>query len=629
MTKLLSKLTVMFLALSLSACAGLSMKEKQQIAVIAHDARDTALTCAEDDPMRCAIQSPLHELAGSAYAKSTGENPHNYALILDAGSDALVARLNLIRSATRTVDLQTYIYDEDDSGRLVLDELVKAAQRGVRVRVLMDQLSAMKKVDTLAALSGVHRNFSVKIFNPVLNRARMSYPQYAVAAACCWSQLNRRMHTKLLLVDSAVGITGGRNYQDDYYDWDDDYNFRDRDVLVTGPTTRVMAADFDRFWFNPLSVQPQLLKDVGKRILRDGVPKLEPHPYASKERTDQILRAAEDQDFIRETLVSGAMPVGNIQYVSDSPDKAQVTPGPAGDHQLASDTLQAILRDAKTEVLLQTPYLVMSKNAQALFRELQDRPEPPRIFVSTNSLAATDAFIAYAIAYKYKRRYIRRLGFEIYEYKPFPADIPGVTRTREDDDRVGLLVRANDRARGVVMRESGARRYLVPGANKPVRLQREGVRYGLHAKSMVVDERVAVIGTHNFDPRGSTYNTESILVIRDPAFAAALARSIRSDMDPGNSWVIAPRKLPVFSGLSYSLGKISNELPIFDFWPVSYATSYQYIPSDECPRPLTVKDPDFFKCYQSVGDFPEARFGFKPLMTRFFVAFGSGLAPIM
>ena len=629
MLRKLFQLLVVVLALSLSACAGLSMKEKQQIGVLAHEARETALTCAEDDPMRCAIQSPLHELAGSAYAKSTSDKPHNYALILDAGGDALVARLNLIRSATRTVDLQTYIYDEDDAGRLVLDELVKAAQRGVKVRVLMDQLSAMKKVDTLAALSGVHKNFSVKIFNPVLNRARMNYPQYAIAAACCWSQLNRRMHTKLLLVDSAVGITGGRNYQDDYFDWDNDYNFRDRDVLITGPTTRVMAADFDRFWFNPLSVQPQMLKDVGKRILRQGVPKLEPHPFANMDRAAQVLRAAEDQNFVRETLVSEAMPVGNIQYVSDSPDKAQVSGATAGDHELASETLRTMIQGAQKEVLLQTPYLVMSKNAQAVFRELHDRPDPPRILISTNSLAATDAFIAYAIAYKYKRRYIRRLGFEIYEYKPFPADIPGVTRVPEDDARLGLLVRENDRPRGYVMRESGARRYSVPGANKPVRLQREGVRYGMHAKSLVVDNQIAVIGTHNFDPRGATYNTESILVIRDPAFAAALARSIRSDMDPGNSWVIAPRKLPVLSGLSYSLGKISNELPIFDFWPVSYATSFQFVPSDECPAPLSIKDPDFYKCYQSVGDFPEARFGLKPLLTRFFVAFGSGLAPIM
>ena len=409
MLRKLFQLLVVVLALSLSACAGLSMKEKQQIGVLAHEARETALTCAEDDPMRCAIQSPLHELAGSAYAKSTSDKPHNYALILDAGGDALVARLNLIRSATRTVDLQTYIYDEDDAGRLVLDELVKAAQRGVKVRVLMDQLSAMKKVDTLAALSGVHKNFSVKIFNPVLNRARMNYPQYAIAAACCWSQLNRRMHTKLLLVDSAVGITGGRNYQDDYFDWDNDYNFRDRDVLITGPTTRVMAADFDRFWFNPLSVQPQMLKDVGKRILRQGVPKLEPHPFANMDRAAQVLRAAEDQNFVRETLVSEAMPVGNIQYVSDSPDKAQVSGATAGDHELASETLRTMIQGAQKEVLLQTPYLVMSKNAQAVFRELHDRPDPPRIIISTNSLAATDAFIAYAIAYKYKRRYIRRL----------------------------------------------------------------------------------------------------------------------------------------------------------------------------------------------------------------------------
>ena len=109
-------------------------------------------------------------------------------------------------------------------------------------------------LDTLAALSGAHANLEVRLYNPVLGRARINYPQYAVAAACCWRKLNQRMHTKLLLVDGAVGITGGRNYQDDYYDWDAEYNFRDRDLLVAGPVAREMAANFEAFWDRRRSV---------------------------------------------------------------------------------------------------------------------------------------------------------------------------------------------------------------------------------------------------------------------------------------------------------------------------------------------------------------------------------------
>lgn len=630
----------------LAGCSGLSIREKQQVQVLTAQARETALTCDANDPRRCAIPSPLHELAGEAFAESgadsknnpASDNARHYALILDSGNDALVSRLNLIRSATTSIDLQTYIYDEDDAGRLVLDELIKAAQRGVKVRILMDQLSALKKVDTLAAVAGLHQNLQVRIFNPVLNRARISYPLYAAAAACCWRQLNHRMHNKLLLIDGAIGITGGRNYQDDYYDWDSSYNFRDRDVLITGPVTRSMRSDFERYWFNPLSVQPQMLKDVGHRIMKQGVPKLEPHPYESNERVQQVIRAAENTQYVQDTLANRAMAVGGVQYVADSPYKADTQSTIATDNPAvmsASYALRDLLRSAQSDVLLQTPYLVMSKAAQAEFLALQNRENPPSVRVSTNSLAATDAFIAYGLSYKYKRRYVRRLGFEIYEYKPFPGLVPGVTRgatsTEEQSENVGLLVAPTPRNGGLspIMKDSAARRFWIPGSNRPVRLLHPGARYGMHAKSMVVDRKTAVIGTHNFDPRGQTYNTEAVLIIRDNAFADALATSIERDMAPANSWVIAPRKVPVLGGVNYTLGKFSNELPLFDFWPVSYATSFEYQASDKCPTPLRIRDPQFRECYRSVGDFPEARIGIKTMLVRFFAAFGSGLAPIM
>ena len=117
--------------------------------------------------------------------------------------------------------------------------------------------------------------------------------------------------------------------------------------------------------------------------------------------------------------------------------------------------------------------------------------------------------------------------------------------------------------------------------------------------------RVGVVGTHNFDPRGDHYNTESAVVIEDPQFAAALADSIRRDIAPENAWVIAPReKAPVFSGLEYSIGKASEYLPLFDLWPVRYATSYEFVPGPQCPAPLPIDHARFLDCYRAVGDFP-------------------------
>jgi phosphatidylserine/phosphatidylglycerophosphate/cardiolipin synthase-like enzyme len=167
-------------------------------------------------------------------------------------------------------------------------------------------------------------------------------------------------------------------------------------------------------------------------------------------------------------------------------------------------------------------------------------------------------------------------------------------------------------------------------ATSPLPLKRAGVRLGLHAKSMVIDNRIGVIGTHNFDPRSENYNTESAVVIDDAAFAQALAASIRRDTSPENSWVIAPRaKPPVLSGLDYSLGKVSEALPLFDLWPWRYATSYQFKPGPDCPVPVPSNDPAFHRCYEAVGDFPEVNVGPKWLYTRLLTAFGAGLVPIL
>ena len=168
------------------------------------------------------------------------------------------------------------------------------------------------------------------------------------------------------------------------------------------------------------------------------------------------------------------------------------------------------------------------------------------------------------------------------------------------------------------------------GVNEPVPLKHAGVRIGLHSKSLVVDERIGVIGTHNFDPRGDHYNTESAVVIEDPVFARALADSIRRDIAPANSWVIARRDSATpFSGLEYSIAKVSEYLPLFDLWPVRYATSYEFVPGPRCPAPLSPRHPDFRACYRAVGDFPEVDLGLKSVTTRIFTAFGAGLAPIL
>ena len=628
--------------LVLGGCATLSAPAREDAQRIATSARSSQIDCKAADA--CALASPLHGLVGRATGQSTAQASQHHAVLLDKGPDALLVRIHLIRSARRSIDLQTYIFDEDDSAQLVLDELQAAAFRGVKVRLLLDQLSALEKVSTLAALSGMHVNFELRVYNPVLDRARLSTPMYVVASACCWRTLNRRMHGKLLLVDDAIGITGGRNYQDDYYDWDGAYNFRDRDLLIAGPVAGEMAANFAAFWDSPRSIPAERLGDVARYLRTKGVPPPPHQPYRKPARVRALLADVADAGVIRERFVTPALAVQGVQFIADLPGKHRDSG--AGEHASpASDVLQQLIASAQDEVLLQTPYLVLSEPAQRMFRTLHRQVDPPRVRVSTNSLASTDAFIAYAISYKYKRRYMRDFGFEIHEFKPFPADAPfelgptGADLDGTQDVALAPNPRLTRRERQLAERglgndprgESSALRGLLGSSSAlPVRLKRAGIRMGLHAKSLVVDGRVGVVGTHNFDPRGDTYNTESAVVIADPAFAALLAASILRDMAPGNAWVIGRRdSSPVLPGIEYTLARVSERMPIFDLWPIKYATSYEFAPGPGCTPKPSPFSADFRRCHTPVGDFPEVDMGLKWLGVRVFTAFGSGVAPIL
>jgi phosphatidylserine/phosphatidylglycerophosphate/cardiolipin synthase-like enzyme len=658
----------LLLSLLGSGCASLSQAEHARAVAIAQAARSQVVAC--DQANACAEASPLRALADTAMAQSTPTAPHHYALLLDRGEDALLARLNLIRAARRTVDLQTYIFDTDDSARMVLDALLAAARRGVRVRLLIDQLSAISNLDMLAALSGAHRNFALRIYNPTFNQAVPGYLDYAASVLCCFRRFNQRMHTKLLLVDGVVGIVGGRNYQDDYYDWDAEYNFRDRDVLIAGPEGADMARSFAQFWNAPRSIVAERLDDVGRVLLDKGVPTMPAEPFRRPDRVEDMDADASDPEVIDARLAAHALPVAKVSYIADTPRKHRVedpeTAAPS-DGELAT-----LLRNAQDQILMQTPYLIMSDRARAFFKDLRKRPDPPQVVVSTNSLAATDNPIVYSVSAKYKRLYLRTLGFRLYEYKPFPQDPPvnyatmlppgtlpdgstptaspaqdvrdtlirtsmpgsrpfGMVDRDEQADRASRRARQKNRVDRRLQRTENRPSFLSKGpASDPLPLKRAGVRMGLHAKSMVIDDDIAVIGTHNFDPRSVDYNTEAVVVIPDRAFAQQLEASIRRDIAPENSWVIAPReKPPIVSGLNYSLDKISSALPLFDIWPWRYATSYEFMPSEQCPQPLQVNDPMFNTCYRSVGDFPEVSIGPKRLYARILIAFGAGLAPIL
>ena len=594
----------------LGACAHVSKREMLQAGEYADQARTAAVACQTD--CEGAIASPLRDLGDAAYAASTPAQPRHSVVLIDTGQDSLLARVHLIRSARRSIDLQTFHFERDDAGRVVLDALRAAARRGVKVRLLMDQLNGLADPELQAQLVAFDHNFELRLYNPVFDQAQVNPFEFIGGILFRFRDLNSRMHNKLMLVDERVAVIGGRNIQDEYFDWNPSYNYRDRDLLVAGPVTAAMKANFDAFWNDRRALPPAQLADVARVLLQNhGPPGAAPPPRSP--RVLAMATAAGDGALVFARLSPYLYQVGEVDFFADLPSKHDLGPQSRTD---ASHALLTTLAASQTELLLQTPYLVMSRPARQLFRRLHKRPVPLPVLVSTNSLAATDAFPVYAMSHKYKRLYLRELGFQIYEYKPFPADMP-----IDLADLPGAP--AAGEADALSLAGSGTR-----GSGRgPVPLKRAGVRIGLHSKSMVVDRQIAIVGSHNFDPRSNDYNTESLVMVHDPVFAQALAASIRRDMEPHNSWVIAPKaKLPVLSQLNYNLGKLSEKLPIFDIWPFPYATSYQLKPG--C-QPLPPSDPGFLACYESVGDFPEVNLSLKMIYTRVLTVFGAGFIPIL
>ena len=254
--------------LLLGACSHVSRNERLQAGDYAESARSTEVGCSTD----CAVASPLLDLGDAAFAESTPTAPQHKVVLLDGGQDALLARVHLIRAARRSIDLQTFHFEKDDAGRVVLDELRAAALRGVKVRLLMDQLNGLADPELQARLAGFHRNFELRLYNPVFDQAKMNPLEFAGAALFRFRSLNQRMHNNMMLVDDRVAVIGGRNVQDEYFDWNDQYNYRDRDLMIAGPVTLSMKRNFDAFWNDRRALPPSQLGDVARVLIQNKGP---------------------------------------------------------------------------------------------------------------------------------------------------------------------------------------------------------------------------------------------------------------------------------------------------------------------------------------------------------------------
>ncbi|HVU23556.1 MAG TPA: phospholipase D family protein [Opitutus sp.] len=526
----------------------------------------------------------------------------NEVALLSGGRDALVARIHLIRHARRSIDVQTFIWTNDEVGRLVMWELIAAARRGVQVRIVADQMFSEQDPDVVAFLATVSPNLRIKHYRPALARIKPSLADTLVASVTSFHGVNQRMHSKVMVFDDAVLITGGRNLENGYYDQSTGLNYRDRDVLVVGPVVREAVKEFEAFWSYRHAVASGDLVDVAAAVAAGRFRRYDTRDdYDFGPWLGALADEADDAALVMRRFVARLRPVAAARFISDEPGKARGWF--FGKAARITRELKRTIEDAETSVVMQTPYLVLSNPARDVIRAMEKKHPALRIRVSTNSLASTDNLIAYSANYRLRNRYVEDLKLEIHEFRPRPAELAE----------------------------------LFPGEPELAALARERIAAGrqrrlpflcIHAKSLVVDDRVAFVGSYNLDPRSESLNTEVGLLVEDEAFARELHGEIEADMRPENSWVIARRELPLgLDTLNGLIGGLLSLSPI-DIWPIQNTSSFELRPGGRVVPP---EDPAFPANYRDVGAFPgmEGEFSTKEILTRLYKAVGAPLTPIL
>ena len=585
-------------ALFLQGCS-LSAKKVEMVDAKVAANQEQGLRCLPRELDRCAAHSPVLEFGTVA----AGAGEHHLTLI-EFGEDALKIRVHLIRAARRNIELQNFILRGDDSGELILNELLDAARRGVKVRLLLDQMFSFSDVEYLVLLTMAHRNFEIRFYNPSFYKAKMAKHDWISGMACCFRRVNQRMHNKLLAVDDNVGLIGGRNIADRYFDFDTNYEFKDRDVLVYGSSVPEMRESFDWFWESPKTIPVQHLRDVAAELLNGNPAELgefDPAP-----RMMPLLERIEDPQHIHALFVEPAYSVDRLEYFSDRPRK-QSFPEDSPKKDLTRE-LYDILISARHSVVIQSPYMVLSKRARDVFTRLRERNPDIELVFSTNSLASTDADTVYANTHRHKKRYVKKLGFQMYEFKPFPLDAPDFF------PRWPELI--EEKKNGVTSKS------VVSGDNSTMPMP--APRTGLHSKSFVVDGRVAMIGSHNFDPRSEGFNTENGLIVWDATFARTVEGLIRRDTEPQNSWIVAVK--PDKEQEKTAMAGASKTVPEFKPWSYGATSVYELAPGQE---PVTTDSPEFYQNYYAVGSFPEVIRTRRQVTVLFLSSFFFFLEPIL
>ncbi|ABV94943.1 putative phospholipase D protein [Dinoroseobacter shibae DFL 12 = DSM 16493] len=424
---------------------------------------------APDQPTRTQLARAVSQLGDPRDGRSG-------VRLIGNGEEAIAARLALAAAAEQTIDAQYYLLHDDLTGHVFAWSLLQAADRGVRVRLLLDDMDT-GGYDAATAALDAHENVEIRLFNPFWRDQNL-----LAAGLTDFKRINRRMHNKSMTADNAMSIVGGRNIGDEYFLAKRDMNYSDIDVLVAGPVVDAVSTNFDAYWNSRFAVPARAVigapKDMSLDAARDRLDALigdaRELEYAS------VIRRARAQNFTASTLALEWVPA---RMYSDPPSKAA---GANDDGEILASQLAKYFAAAKSDVQIISAYFVPRDRGSAWLAELEDKGV--EVSVVTNSLASNDVKPVYAHYAKDRRRLLES-GVSLYELRP-------------DADRA----------------------------------QRRGVNWGqsqsgLHAKAFTIDDRYLFVGSFNWDPRSVNINTEMGILIDSPTFTANASEALSEALE--------------------------------------------------------------------------------------------------
>jgi cardiolipin synthase C len=432
------------------------------------------------------VGTELDRLIAAGEERRPGES--GFRLVSD-GPEGFAIRAQSARLAGRSIDVQTYIWNGDTTGLALASILLVAADRGVKVRLLVDDMDARAKNDGLSALDA-HPNIEVRMFNPLPSRSgTMAFIGDFLGDA---KRLNHRMHNKTWIADNRIAIVGGRNLGDEYFGADAEVNFVDLDFAMVGPIVRDASASFDRYWnsevvypmvlLSPETVNPESLERL-RANLTLAIEEAKKSKYAEALRRDDAIAR----------LSSGDWPMtwtSTYRFIADGPEKATLDPDRKNSHVLAA--IVPLLRDAQKDMTIISPYFVPGKRGTASLSQLASSGKGIRIL--TNSLAANDVAMVYG-AYEDYREDLLRSGVEVWELKP----LPGSKTT-----------------------------YSMFGSGGS----------SLHTKGLSVDGETLVVGSYNLDARSTALNCEQVVMVGSTELARRFMGIFDQQVSGDRSWKV-------------------------------------------------------------------------------------------